>query len=121
MGTVDEFVASLPGPDRKAMERVVEVVGTARPDAEQSTSYGMPAFRVEGKPLIGFTSNKNHLSLHPFSPAVVDAVAADLDGFSFSKGTIRFTAGRPPPDRVIERIVELRGAEIVGGRTDSRG
>jgi uncharacterized protein YdhG (YjbR/CyaY superfamily) len=53
-----------------------------------------------------------HLSVFPFSPAVVEAVAADLEGFSLSKGTIRFTVDRPIPDGVLERVVRLRRAEL---------
>ena len=72
----------------------------------------MAAWRADGKPLLGMTSSRAHLSLHPFSGAVVEAVAADLDGYSLSKGTIRFTARQPVPDHVVERIVRLRLAEI---------
>jgi uncharacterized protein YdhG (YjbR/CyaY superfamily) len=50
--------------------------------------------------------------LFPFSSTVVEAVTADLDGFSLSKGTIRFTAERPVPDAVLTRIIELRRDEI---------
>ena len=68
--------------------------------------------RLDGRPLLGITAAAKHLSVFPFSPAVVEAVAADLDGFSLSKGTIRFTPERPVPDEVLERIVALRVAEL---------
>ena len=74
----------------------------------------MLALRVAGKPLLGFHVSEQHLSLHPFSPAVVAAVAEDLDGYSLSKGTIRFTPETPVPEPVIERMVQLRLAEITG-------
>lgn len=54
------------------------------------------------------------MSLHPFSPAVVAAVADDLAGFSLSKGTIRFTPDTPVPEAVIDRMVRLRLTEIIG-------
>ncbi len=74
----------------------------------------MPALRLDGRPLIGITASAKHLSIFPFSPAVVEAVAPDLAGFSLSKGTIRFTAKNPVPDAVVERIVTLRRAELEG-------
>lgn len=46
-------------------------------------------------------------------PAVVDAVAGRLEGYSLSKGTIRFTPKHPLPDVVLEDIVRLRRAEIL--------
>jgi len=42
----------------------------------------------------------------------IDVVRTELDGFSVLKGTIRFTAERPIPEAVIERLVEARLAEI---------
>ena len=74
----------------------------------------MPALRLDGRPLVGVTAAAKHLSLFPFSPAVVEAVAPDLEGFSLSKGTIRFTVDRPVPDPVLERVVSLRLAELRG-------
>ena len=57
----------------------------------------MPALKVSGKPLIGINAAKRHLSLFPFSPAVVEHVRDRLDGFELSKGTIRFTLDHPLP------------------------
>lgn len=72
----------------------------------------MPALRLAGRPLLGITAAAKHLSVFPFSPAVVEAVAPDLTGHSLSKGTIRFAVDQPIPDEVIERIVTLRRAEL---------
>ena len=47
------------------------------------------------------------------SPDVVDAVAGRLEGYSLSKGTIRFTRDHPVPDEVVEEIVRLRRDEIL--------
>jgi uncharacterized protein YdhG (YjbR/CyaY superfamily) len=104
MGAIDDYLAGLEESQRRALERV----------ASQGTSYGMPALRVAGKPLLGFHVSKQHLSLHPFSPDVVAAVADDLAGFSLSKGTIRFSPETPVPEPVLERVVRLRRAEITG-------
>jgi len=68
--------------------------------------------KVEGRPLIGVIAATAHLSIFPFSAAVVAAVAADLDGFSLSKGTVRFTQAQPLPEAVVRRIVRLRLAEL---------
>jgi uncharacterized protein YdhG (YjbR/CyaY superfamily) len=59
------------------------------PDAEQGRSYGMAAFRAYGRPLLGFTVRENHMSLHPFSPAVVEAVADQSPDIRFRKGRSR--------------------------------
>jgi len=84
------------------------------PEAEDGTSYGMAALRYKRKPLLGFRTAKDHLSVFPFSPKVVDAVRDRLAGFDLSKGTIRFTVARPLPDEVVRDVVRLRMNEIVG-------
>ena len=113
MGTVDDSLAALPEPDRGCLERVIGIARAMVPEAVEGMSYGMPALKFEGKPLIGVVAAAKHLSVFPFSPAVIDAVAGRLEGYSLSKGTIRFTADHPLPDDVLEEIVRLRRAEIL--------
>ena len=92
MGEIDAYLAGLEESQRWALERVRDIAQRVAPNASQGKSYGLPALRVAGKPLLGFHVSRQHLSLHPFSPAVVAAVVADdLEGYSLSKGTIRFT------------------------------
>ena len=113
MGTVDDSLAELPEPNRSCLQRVIEIARTVVPEAEEGMSYGMPALRFEGKPLLGVTAAAKHLSVFPFSPAVIDAVADRLEGYSLSKGTIRFTPLHPLPEDVVTEIVRLRRAEIL--------
>lgn len=112
MTDIDDFLAGLEPAERGLFRHICELVVGVVPEAQPGRSYGMAAYRAAGKPLLGFTSNRAHLALHPFSSAVVEAVIHDLTGFSLSKGTIRFTTDRPVPDEVVERIVRLRMAEI---------
>lgn len=114
MGEIDDYLAGIEEQQRRALVRVRDIAQRVARDANQGTSYGMPALRVAGKPLLGFNVTRQHVSLHPFSPAVVAAVADDLAGFSLSKGTIRFTPDTPVPEAVIERMVRLRLTEIIG-------
>ena len=109
---IDDYLAGLPPGQRAALERVRAIVADAAPGAEEGKSYGIPAFRSGGKPLFGFHAAKQHLSVHPFSPAVVDAVSGRLEGFELSKGTIRFTPEAPLPEDVIRELVALRLAEL---------
>jgi uncharacterized protein YdhG (YjbR/CyaY superfamily) len=112
MGAVDDSLAAMSGTDRACLQRVVELARGLAPDAVEGMSYGMPALKLDGKPLIGVVAAAKHLSIFPFSPAVVDAVAPSLEGYSLSKGTVRFTPDHPVPDDVVAEMVRLRMAEI---------
>jgi uncharacterized protein YdhG (YjbR/CyaY superfamily) len=119
MGTVDDYLEALDEPARAAYRRVLDLALAEAPAAEQGTSYGMAALLHGGKPLLGFRSARGHLSLFPFSPAAVEAVADRLAGFALSKGTIRFEPDRPLPDDAVRSLVRARLAEIDAG--PSRG
>ena len=97
MSAVDDYLATVTPAQKEALERVHTIVADAAPGAGEGKSYGMPAFRYGGRPLIGFTASKGHLGVHPFSPEVVDAVSDELAAFALSKGTIRFSPRRRSP------------------------
>jgi len=98
--------------DEDVVEHVRAVARATVPEAVDGLGYGMPALRYRDRPLLSVMAAKNHIGLYPFSPAVVAAVADELDGYSFAKGTIRFTAARPLSDDLVRRIVRLRRDEI---------
>ena len=109
---IDDYLAGVAEPDRDALEHIRQLVKLSVPQAEEGKSYGMPALKYNKRPLIGFVAARKHLSLFPFSPAVIEALSDRLDGFALSKGTIRFTADKPIPDNLLRDIVMLRLAEI---------
>ncbi len=112
MGEVSDYLAGLDEPARGILSGIVDRARELVPDAEEGSSYGMAALRYRGRPLFAAVETKDHLSVFPFSPAAVDAVAPELEGYSLSKGTIRFSPQQPLPAGVVDRLVELRRAEI---------
>jgi uncharacterized protein YdhG (YjbR/CyaY superfamily) len=120
MGEVTEYVAGLHEPARSAIEGVFLVAHEVVPDAEEGRSYGMPALRHAGKPLLAVMEASSHIGLYPFSPAVIEATADLLAGFERSKGTVRFTAEHPLPEEAVRRLVTLRRDEIDAASGRSR-
>ena len=114
MLAVDDYFSSLDASARAAFEHIRDLVMEMAPEAEQDTSYGMAALRYNQKPLLAFRAARQHLSIFPFSSRVVDAVRDQLTAFELSKGTIRFTAASPLPDKVVRDIVRYRIQEIAG-------
>jgi uncharacterized protein YdhG (YjbR/CyaY superfamily) len=112
MSAMDDYLDDLPPAQKAALERVRSVVGDLAPDAEEGTSYGIPAFIYAGRPLLGFNAAKKHLSIYPFSPAAIEAVRDRLGGFDVAKGTIRFSPDSPVPADVLADLVRARMQEI---------
>jgi uncharacterized protein YdhG (YjbR/CyaY superfamily) len=113
--TIEEYLARVREDQRHALEELRRAIQAIVPDAEEGFSYGLPAFRVEGRPLVAFGASKNHCSLYPMSPAVIEKLEDDLEAFETSKGTIRFSPEGPLPDDLVRKVVEGRMAELRKG------
>src|SRR5262245_47714503 len=109
--TIDEYLATLSGDKRAALEKLRKAIKAAAPKAEECISYQMPAFRLNGKLLVCFRATANHCSFHPMSALTVEAHSADLKGYDTSKGTIRFQPDRPLPAALVRKLVKARIAE----------
>jgi uncharacterized protein YdhG (YjbR/CyaY superfamily) len=113
---IDTYLAGLPADKRAALQKLRKDIQAAAPGAEEGHSYGLPGFRLGGRPLACFAAAANHCSLHPMSAAVIRAHAADLAGYETSKGTIRFSPGKPLPAVLVRKIVKTRMAELAKPR-----
>ena len=108
---IDNVLAALPEDARTALEALRRTIAAAAPEAVESISYGVPAFKYRGRPLVSFGAAKNHCALYVQSPAVMEAHRDELASYDTSKGTLRFAAGAPPPDALVTKLVQARIAE----------
>jgi len=84
---IDDYLAQLAEPKRSPLKQLRQTILAVVPDAEEELSYGVPAFRIRGKTVAGFSAAKNHLSYLPRSGEVLGQLTAeDLAGFEASKG-----------------------------------
>jgi uncharacterized protein YdhG (YjbR/CyaY superfamily) len=93
------------------------VIAAAAPDAVEAISYGVPAFKYRGRPLVSYGAGKNHCAFYVQSPAVMDAHRHALAGLDTSKGTIRFAHDAPLPEDLVIMLVRARMAETDAARS----
>jgi uncharacterized protein YdhG (YjbR/CyaY superfamily) len=112
MTVVDVYLGELPAPERAELERIRQIVRKYYPDAREAISYGMPAFKYNGKYLVAYWAFKEHLSLFP-TGGPVEALREKLTGYTTSKGTIQFTLKKPLPEPLIAEILQERVRTIL--------
>jgi uncharacterized protein YdhG (YjbR/CyaY superfamily) len=106
--SVEDYLAALPEEQRAALEKLRKTIRAAAPEATETISYQMPAFKDQGRFLVSYAAFKNHCSLFPASNAVMEALGEELKPYFSGKGTLRFTADKPIPAALVKKIVKAR-------------
>jgi uncharacterized protein YdhG (YjbR/CyaY superfamily) len=105
---IDQYLAGLAEPKRTTLASLRQTILDILPEAEQGMSYGVPAFKVEGKTIAGFAAFKNHLSYLPHSGSVFPQLTGELAGYTTSSGALRFSIDEPLPAPLVEKLIAVR-------------
>ena len=112
---IDAYLASLPEDRRDLLQRLRAQIASVVPNAVETISYGMPAFKLGGRFLVSFAGWKAHCSIYPLTDAFLEAHSGELEGYERTKGSLHFTPEKPVPDAVMEDLIRARVADIEGG------
>jgi len=113
--TIDEFLTHLSADKRAALEKLRRTIHATVPKAEECINYGVPAFRLNGKLLVAFGAGAAHCSFYP-GALPIEVHQDELQGYSTSKGTVRFPADSPLPAALVRKLVKTRLAQHTAGR-----
>ena len=111
--TIDEYIGSFPPAVQPLLEQVRATIHDAAPSAEETISYGMPTFRLDGRHLVYFGGWKHHVGIYPL-PVLAGEDEQRLAPYLAGKGTARFPLDQPIPFDLIARIVGRLVAERAG-------
>ncbi|WP_317168888.1 iron chaperone [Flavobacterium undicola] len=92
------------------MEKIRAIIKNEAPDCVESISYGMPAYKTFGKPLVYFAAYKNHIGLYT-TPSGHAQFSEALSKYKQGKGSVQFPLDSAIPYELIEQIVAFRVRE----------
>ena len=110
--TVDEYIEAQPDAAQDALHRVRGAIRKAVSLADESISYNIPAYHLQGERMLFFAGWKKFYSLYPASPDLIAAFEDELAPYEVNKSTLRFPLNVPVPVRLIGRIAVFRAQEV---------
>src|SRR5271157_2908584 len=103
---IDGYISQFPAEVQAILQKVRTTISSAAPEAKETISYQMPAFKQHGM-LVYFAAWEKHIGLYP--PISGDkALAKAVARYAGPKGNLQFPLDEPIPFNLIERLVKLR-------------
>ena len=118
--SVDEYLAGLSVEKRAALQYLRRAIKAAAPKAVECISYGIPAFRLDGRVLVHIGAAAKHCAFYPGAHPI-EAHKKALAAYDTSKGTIRFPPDAPLPATLVRKLVKTRIAEQAARRSALAG
>jgi uncharacterized protein YdhG (YjbR/CyaY superfamily) len=109
--SIDAYLGKVTGAKRAALDELRALLKALLPKAEECISYGLPAFRLDGKVVAGFAATAKGCSYYPFSGATLASLKSELSGYSMTSGALHFTPDAPLPRALVRKLLKTRIAE----------
>lgn len=108
--TTESYIAKFPKEVQTILKQVRATIKEVAPKADESISYGMPAFKLNGKPLVYFAGYKNHIGFYA-TPTGHAQFKKEFSRYKHGKGSVQFLLDAPLPLGLIAKIVKFRVQE----------
>jgi len=105
--SIEEYILSFPKENRSRMTALRKRIQQCVPTAMESISYGMPAYKYKGKPLVYFACYAHHIGLYA-TPVSHEAFQSELKKYKQGKGSVQFPHDEELPWDLIKRMIEYR-------------
>lgn len=111
MKTVDSYIKASDLKVQRILKKVRVLVKKTVPEAVETISYQIPAFKLNGKILIYFAGWQKHIGIYPVPKGGTQTFRKKLTPFIKGKGTTQFLLDEPIPYDLIKQIVLQRVKE----------
>ncbi len=110
MNEVETYIQQFPDNVQEILQKIRKLINDNAPGADELFAYGMPAYKLNKKPLVYFAAFKNHIGFYA-TPSGHTEFQEELSKYKQGKGSVQFPLGKSIPYKLIERIVKFRVTE----------
>ncbi len=101
---IDQYIAGFAPDVQEKLKSIRKLVHDTIPEAVETISYQMPAFKYNGKILVYFAAFKNHIGFYA-TPEANLAFKDELSEYKTTKGTIQLPYNKPLPMELLRKII----------------
>ncbi len=105
--TFEAYRAGFPKETREKLDIMRKLIQLHAPEALESISYGMPAYKIKGKPLVYFGAFAKHIGFYA-TPTGHQEFKERLAEYKHGKGSVQFPLNEPLPEELIAEIIQFR-------------
>jgi uncharacterized protein YdhG (YjbR/CyaY superfamily) len=110
--STDEYITSFPKETQILLQKVRKSIKNAAPEADETISYGIPAYKINGKALVYFAAYKNHIGFYA-TPTGHEEFIKELSKYKQGKSSVQFPIKEQIPLDLITKIVKFRVFELL--------
>ena len=110
--SVEEYIKLFPKSVQILLRQMRALIRETAPDAIESISYGMPAYKYNKKPLVYFGGYEKHIGFYA-TPNTHVQFSEKLAGYKQGKGSVQFPLDKPLPLALIKAMIRFRVKTLI--------
>ncbi|NJB70035.1 uncharacterized protein YdhG (YjbR/CyaY superfamily) [Saonia flava] len=107
---VDDYIVQFPEETQILLKKIRSIIKKEAPEAKESINYGIPAYKLNGRPLVYFGGYKTHIGFYA-TPSGHAKFKKELSTFKQGKGSVQFPLKKDLPLSLISKMVAFRVRE----------
>ena len=108
---IQEYIVAFPETTQEKLRQIRKIIKENAPEAEETISYAIPTFKLNGKALVHFAGFKNHIGFYAL-PTGHEAFKKEFSIYKTGKGSVQFPLDKELPAALIARVVKFRIHEL---------
>jgi uncharacterized protein YdhG (YjbR/CyaY superfamily) len=102
-----QYISWFPTHISEILSHIRQIILSSHSDIQESMSYGMPAYKLFGKPLVYFAGYEHHIWFYA-TPNGHEQFKQELSPYKQGKWSVQFPLDEPMPYDLMQKIINFR-------------